>query len=97
MSKECDDAYGDAVYSAWRRGLNPDRVDRERVCDLVHRGEPSFRAAEIEVDRLERRDRQRREEQRAEEEYWERQEQEYRDLEAQDPQVQAGGPGHDIR
>lgn len=48
------DAEGDAVYEAWRRGLNPDRVDFDRVDDDVRDGFDRFEAADREADRLER-------------------------------------------
>lgn len=54
--KEVDDAYGDAVYEAWRAGQNPDRVDYERVRDDVCDGYDRWEAAEREVRRLRRRD-----------------------------------------
>lgn len=53
MSK-CDDAFGDACYEAWRRGLNPDDVSRERVCEDVDNGWDRFDAADRESGRLQR-------------------------------------------
>jgi len=31
MKDERKEAYGDAIYAAWRSGLNPDLIDRESV------------------------------------------------------------------
>ena len=52
MGRERDDAFGDAVYDAWRSGLDPDTVSRDRVCDDVDEGWDRFDAAEREVGRL---------------------------------------------
>lgn len=62
--RDCDGAFGDAVYEAWRRGLDPDQVDRDRVCDDVHSGMPAWEAADNEVLRLTRAAEARREAQR---------------------------------
>lgn len=60
-----DDGFGDAVYEAWRSGLNPDHVDRDRLRD--YRDELGSRelAVEAEVEYLARR-RRRADEARAE-------------------------------
>ncbi len=50
------DAYGDAVYDAWRRGLNPDRVDPERIDDDWYAGHSREDCAAREVARIENRD-----------------------------------------
>lgn len=50
-----DDAFGDAVYEAWRRGLNPDAVDRDECDELVRAGYDRFDVAEIVTDRMARR------------------------------------------
>ena len=52
--KSYDDAFGDAVYDAWRSGLNPDHVDRERTDQDVRDCYSRDEAAEREVDRLRR-------------------------------------------
>jgi hypothetical protein len=51
---DCEDAWGDAVYGAWRSGMNPDRVSRDRVCDDIHAGYDRDDAATREVSRLRR-------------------------------------------
>jgi hypothetical protein len=56
------DAIGDAEYAAWRAGLNPDRVDRDRVTDDVYAGYDRFECADREVSRLQRSQRLREEE-----------------------------------
>jgi len=56
--KREDDAYGDAVYAAWRAGYDPDSVDRDRIRDDVHDGLDRFQCADAEVARQQaRRDR----------------------------------------
>lgn len=62
MTKQERDAYGDAIYDAWRAGLNSDHVDPDRVADDVRQGFDRFEAAEREVDRLYKRRRVSREE-----------------------------------
>ena len=52
MRRRADDAWGDAVYGAWRSGLNPDDVDRERVAEDIRDGYDRHEAAEREVHRL---------------------------------------------
>lgn len=51
---EAREACGDAVYLAWRRGLDSDRVDYDRVTDDVYDGYDREDAAEREVRRLRR-------------------------------------------
>ena len=46
------DAHRDAVYEAWRQGLNIDRVDYERIRDDVYSGCTSYEAAANEAARL---------------------------------------------
>lgn len=55
--REREDAYGDAVYDAWRRGLNPDHVDRERIDDDWYAGYSREDCAEREVKRIAHRER----------------------------------------
>lgn len=50
--KKFDDALGDAHYEAWRAGLNPDRVNPDRVQDSVDEGLDRFEAADREVSVL---------------------------------------------
>lgn len=50
--KETQDAFGDAVYDAWRSGRNPDLVDYERIRDDVYDGYDRFEASEREVSRI---------------------------------------------
>lgn len=60
--EEIRKAYGDAVYDAWRRGLNSDAVDYERVRDNYYGTYSRSLAAKMEVDRLAlERERRRRE------------------------------------
>jgi hypothetical protein len=47
-------AFGDAVYDAWRAGLNPDHVDPERIADNFYQTGDAEQAAAAEVDRLRR-------------------------------------------
>lgn len=61
--RERQDAYGDAVYDAWRRGLNPDRVDPERIDDDWYAGHSREDCAEREVDRIANRERRAEKEQ----------------------------------
>ena len=61
-----NDAYGDAVYEAWRRGMNPDRVDRDRVDYREAMGMDAHAAAAAEVRYLQRQDEARRAEYEAE-------------------------------
>lgn len=60
--------FGDAVYEAYRRGLNTDRVDRDRVSDHFWNGDPPESVA----DELQQRDR-RRQQERDEQEFDEEQ------------------------
>lgn len=75
MSRYDDDirrAEGDAFFDAWRSGLNPDRVDYERVRDSIYSGYTPREASSREVARLRRHDIEKREEaQREEERMWE--------------------------
>jgi hypothetical protein len=55
-----DDCLGEAQYEAWRSGLDPDRIDHDRVgqnCDI---GGAQF-AADEEIRALRREDRRRQE------------------------------------
>lgn len=72
---EQDRFVGDAYYEAWRRGLDPDRVDWDRVCQDFYDG----RESSAEADRLERLELLRRQEQQERE----AQEQYEMELEAQ--------------
>ena len=47
-----DDAFGDAVYDAWRAGYDPDRVDMDRIHEDVDDGYDRFETADREVSRL---------------------------------------------
>ena len=51
---EREDAFGDAVYDAWRSGLNPDYVSRDRIYDDMAEGCDRFEASSREVIRLQR-------------------------------------------
>ena len=60
-----DDAFGEACYEAWRRGINPDRVSRDAIAAAYYggcAGDSWEDAARNVVDQLARRDRERREE-----------------------------------
>lgn len=54
-----DEAFGEAVYRAWKRGMNPDRVTRERIIDTLPDYVDPADCAQAEVDRLARIDRER--------------------------------------
>lgn len=74
-----DDPFGDAVYEAWRRGLNPDEVSRDNIAYNEARGAYPDETAVMEVGRLarERDERLRRREQEEYEEYLREQERQY--------------------
>ncbi len=63
------EAIGDAQYEAYRRGLNPDRVDYDRVCQHVYEGMRPDEAASAEADYLAAEEQRRRE---AEERFYSR-------------------------
>lgn len=52
MSKEFYEYAGDVEYAAWRRGYNPDCVDRDRLRDQFYDGLSVDEAAEQHVSRL---------------------------------------------
>ena len=54
QERERDEAFGDAVYEAWRRGYNPDQVERERIEDDWYAGYPAEDCASREVNRIAR-------------------------------------------
>lgn len=45
MRSEREDYWGDVVYEVWRRGGDPDRVDRDRTDDHFYNGLSSDAAA----------------------------------------------------
>jgi hypothetical protein len=55
-----EEAYGDAVYRAWRSGMNPDRVSRNRISDTIHDYSDPWDCASAELRRLRRQDEERR-------------------------------------
>jgi len=52
-----DDAFGDAVYEVWRRGGNPDAVDRDHVAEVFYEDadQDRFETADIIASRYFRR------------------------------------------
>ena len=46
------EAWGDAVYAAWRRGLDSDRVDRDRMDDDSYAGHGPEECVERELKRI---------------------------------------------
>lgn len=52
-------AVGDALYDAWRRGLNPDVVNVDNIEETYFESYDVEDAARTEVDRLEARQRER--------------------------------------
>ncbi len=70
--REREQAWGDAVYEAWRRGGNPDAVSMDRIEDnYYNRAMPWHDAAQAEASRVVNASLQRRrerEEERAREE-----------------------------
>jgi hypothetical protein len=52
LRREQNEAFGDAVYGAWKSGLNSDAVDMDRVFDDVAEGASREEAASREVRRL---------------------------------------------
>ena len=50
--KAIEDAFEEAVYKAWRAGLDSDAVDYERVSDDVYQGYDRFECAANECRRL---------------------------------------------
>lgn len=55
-----EQAYGDAVYLAWKRGINPDRVSRDRINETIEESYDPYDCAETEVKRLSAQDHRRR-------------------------------------
>ena len=88
-----DKAFGNAVYDAWRAGLNSDLVDRDRVTFDVRDGWYPDEAARREVGRLRRNERREQPQEQfqeyPEEEFQEEQFQEYPEEEFQEePQTE---------
>lgn len=50
-----DRSFGDAVYETWRRGGNPDEVDRDSLAGYEADGYTPYEAVEMEVERVTRR------------------------------------------
>jgi len=58
--EDIEKAFGDAVYLAWKRGINPDRVSRDRIADTIGDHYDAYDCAESEVRRLASQDHKRR-------------------------------------
>ena len=56
------DTFGDAVYEAWRRGRNPDRVDPDRIWYDEAQGYEPEECVELEITRITPKPSQREEE-----------------------------------
>ncbi len=52
--EEIERAYGDAIYEAWCRGLNPDQIDKDYVEDFYYNSYDAGEAASSEVNRIQR-------------------------------------------
>lgn len=76
MSDSYDDYRGDAFYEAWRRGVDVDRLDDDRIHDYYDEGSLPEQYP-IDIKRRDECERERRELERAEMEY-------YRELEGND-------------